>query len=326
MAIKKTSQITILAFVLLSSVDPSCALENVRLAYPSLSSSVFYFVIAQKQGYYREEGLNVEILSVRGEVAIKTALAGEVDFFTNAGSALAAAVREVPVKIIAVTQDRPSWDLIVQPEIKSIAQLRGTTIGIMSPEGSIAVATREILRKNGIDPAKDANLIVMGADDVRFMALKGKAIQATLMNPATSFMAQKEGFMKLTSAGEYMRYIQGGIATTDEKIKREPAKIAKFVRASVKGLNYFLTKREPSINYMMDILKLKDRHLASAIYDYDSKIMLRDGVTEEKLLQGLIEDMKKITKINREIKVTDIFEFSFVGKANAELKESGWKP
>ncbi len=202
MAIKKISQIAILAFVL-CSVDHSFALENVRLAYPSMSSSVFYLVIAQKEGYYKEEGLNVEILSVRGEIAIKTALAGEVDFFTNAGSALAAAVREVPVKIIAVAQDRPSWDLIVQPQIHSIAQLRGTTIGIMSPEGSIAVATREILRKNGIDPAKDVNLIVMGGDDVRFMALKGKAIQATLMNPATSIRAQKEGFMRLTSAGEY---------------------------------------------------------------------------------------------------------------------------
>ncbi len=305
---------------------PARALENVRLAYPSMSSSVFYFVIAQKDGYFREEGLNVEILSVRGEIAIRTALAGEIDFFTNAGSALAAAVRGVPVKIVVVAQDKPSWDLIVQPQIKSIAQLKGTTIGVMSPEGSLAVATREILRKNSIDPQRDANLVVMGGDDVRFMALKGKAIQATLMNPPTSIRAQKDGFVKLLSAGEYVRAVQGGLATTDEKIKQNPRKIGKFIRASLKGLNYFLTKREPAINYMMDIMKLQDRELATAIYDYDSKFLLKDGSTQEKLLQELIDDMKKTTKVNREIKVTDVFDLSFVRKANEELKASGWRP
>lgn len=302
------------------------AIENVRLAYPSMSSSVFYFVIAQKEGYFKEEGLNVEILSVRGEIAIRTALAGEIDFFTNAGSALAAAVRAVPVKIVVVVQDRPSWDFIVQPQIKSIAQLKGATIGVMSPEGSLAVATREILRKNGIDPQKDANLVVMGGDDVRFMALKGKAIQATLMNPATSIRAQKDGLVKLASAGDYVKFLQGGLATTDEKIKQNPEKIGKFVRASLKGLHYFLTKREPAITYMMNILKLKDRELATAIYDYDSKLLLKDATTQEKLLQELIDDMKKTTKVNREIKVTDVFDFSFVRKANEEIKASGWRP
>lgn len=305
---------------------PARALENVRIAYPSLSSSVFYLMIAQKEGYYREENLNVELISIRGEIAIRTALAGEIDFFTNAGSALVAAVRGVPVKIVAVIQDKPSWDLIAQPQIKSIGQLRGATLGVMSPEGSLAVVTREILRKNGIDPNKDANLIVMGGDDVRFMALKGKAIQATLMNPATSIRAQKDGFTKLTSAGEYVRYIQGGIATTEEKIKQNPGRIVKFLRASLRGLDYFTTKREPSIQYMMDILKLKDRNLAAAIYDNDSRLLLREAVASKKLLQELIDDMKKTTKVNREIKVTDVFDFSFVRKANEELKASGWRP
>ncbi|HWH78157.1 MAG TPA: ABC transporter substrate-binding protein, partial [Candidatus Binatus sp.] len=175
------------------------AQENVRVAYPSMSASVIMLMIANKEGYYKEEGLHVEMLSIRGEIAIRTALAGEIDFFTNAGSGLAAAARNVPVKILAVIQDKPGWDLIALPNIKSIAQLRGQTVAIMSPEGSLAVVTREILRKNGLDPSKDANLVVMGGDEVRFPALKGKAIQATLFNAAASIRAQKEGFTKLAS-------------------------------------------------------------------------------------------------------------------------------
>jgi len=319
---------TVLFFLVSLLLFPgsSQSLENMRVAYPSMSASVFYLIISQKEGYFREEGLNVEILSIRGEIAIRTALAGEVDFFTNAGSALAGAVRGVPVKILAVTQDRPGWDLIASPEIKSISQLRGMTVAIMSPEGSLAVVTKEILRRNGMDPAKDVNLIVMGGDDVRFPALKGKAIQATLFNTATSLRAQKEGFPKLTSAGEHVNFIQGGLAAANDKVKQNPAKIARFIRASLKGLNFLVAKREPTIKHMMEALRLKDQELAGAIYDAEAKLILRDGLSEDKTLQSFIDDMKKTTKVSREIKTSDVFDLSFVRKANDELKASGWKP
>ncbi|HXV82726.1 MAG TPA: ABC transporter substrate-binding protein [Candidatus Binatia bacterium] len=304
----------------------SLAAENVRVAYPSMNPSVFSIIIAEKEGYLKEEGLDVQLLSIRGEIAIRTALAGEIDFFTNAGSALAAAVRNVPVKILTVFQDKPSWDLIADPGIKSIAQLRGKTIGVMSPEGSLAVVAREILRKNGMDPAKDVNLVTMGGDEVRFPALQTKSIQATLFNSAMSIKAQKDGFTKLASAGDYANLIEGGIAAADVKIKQNPEKTFRFIRATLKGLDYFITKREPSIKYMAEALRLKDRELANAIYDVQSKLLLRDGYTDDKVLQSMIESMKKTTKVQRDIKVSDIFDLTFVKKADEELKASGWKP
>src|SRR5215470_7331940 len=247
----------LLLFCLISSffaTVPALAIENVRVAYPSMGASVFSLIIAQKEGYLKEEGLEVQLLSIRGEIAIRTTLAGEVDFFTNAGSALAAAVRGVPVKIVTVFQDRPSWDLIAQPDIKSISQLRGKTIAIMSPEGSLAVVAREILRKNGIDPAKDVNLVVMGGDEVRFPALQTKSIQATLFNTAMSVKAQREGFTKLAVASDYVNLIEGGLSTSNERIKQNPDKIFHFIRASLKGFHFFVTKQEAAIKYMMDAL------------------------------------------------------------------------
>jgi NitT/TauT family transport system substrate-binding protein len=320
-------RLPVLLFVLLL-LTPMGALaaENVRAAYPSINNSVFCLIIAQKEGYLREEGLDVQLLSIRGEIAIRIALAGEIDFFTNAGSALAAAVRGVPVKILTIFQDKPSWDLIAQPNIKSIAQLRGANVAIMSPEGSLAVVAREILKQNGLDPAKDVNLVVMGGDEVRYPAMKGKAIQASLFNTSTSVVAQKEGFTKLATASDYANLIQSGFATSDEKIKQNPRKIAGFIRAGLKGMIFFVSKREPAIKYMMDALRLKDRELANTIYDIDSKLILREGFSSDKILQSMIEDMKKATKVQRDIKTGDVFDLSFVRKANEELKASGWKP
>jgi ABC-type nitrate/sulfonate/bicarbonate transport system substrate-binding protein len=311
---------------LLVAAESASAIETVRVAYPSMNTSVFCLIIAQKEGYLKEEGLEAQLLSIRGEIAIRTTLAGEVDFFTNAGSALAAAVRAVPVKIVTVFQDKPGWDLIAQPDIKSIAQLRGKNIAIMSPEGSLAVVAREILKKNGLDPAKDANLVTMGGDEVRFPALQTKAIHATLFNTATSIKAQKDGFTKLAVASDYANLIEGGLSTSTEKIKQAPEKISRFIRAALKGLNFFVTKREPALKYMMDALRMPDRELANTIYDIQTKLILRHGFSDDKVLLSMIDDMKRTTKVQRDIKVADIFDLSFVKKASEELKSSGWKP
>lgn len=308
------------------AVESSRAIDNVRVAYPSMNVSVFCLIVAQKEGYLKEEGLDVQLLSIRGEIAIRTALAGEVDFFTNAGSALAAAVRAVPVKIVTVFQDKPGWDLIAQPDIKSISQLRGKNIAIMSPEGSLAIVAREILRRHGIDPAKDVNLVVMGGDSIRFPALQTKAIQATLFNPGMSIQAQKEGFTKLAAASDYANLIEGGLATAVEKIKQNPEKISRFIRAAVKGISFFVSKREPAVKYMMEALRLKDRELANSIYDVQAKLILREGFSDDKILQAMIDEMKRTTKVQRDIKVGDIFDLSYVKKANEELKSSGWRP
>src|SRR5918992_1054885 len=290
---------------LFCAVEPSSATENVRVAYPSMNTSVFALVIAQKEGYLKEEGLDVQLLSIRGEIAIRTTLAGEVDFFTNAGSALAAAVRGVPVRLVTVFQDKPGWDLIAQPDIKSVSQLRGKNIAIMSPEGSLAVVAREILRKNGMDPSKDVNLVVMGGDEVRFPALQTKSIHATLFNTAMSIRAQKEGFSKLGTASDYANLIEGGLATSHDKIKQSPERIFRFVRAALKGLNYFVSKREPALKYMMDALRMKDREMASTIYDIQTRLLLKEGYSDDKLLQSMIDDMKRTTKVQRDIKVAD---------------------
>jgi ABC-type nitrate/sulfonate/bicarbonate transport system substrate-binding protein len=291
-----------------------------------MNASVLCLSIAQKEGYLKEEGLEVQLLSIRGEIAIRTVLAGEVDFFTNAGSALAAAVRSVPVKIVTVFQDKPGWDLIAQPDIKSISQLRGKNIAIMSPEGSLAIVAREILKRNGIDPAKDVNLVVMGGDSVRYPALQAKAIQATLFNTGMSIQAQKEGFTNLAAASDYANLIDGGLATANDKIKQNPDKLFRFIRAAIKGINYFASKREPAIKHMMDALRMKDRELATAIYDLYSKLVLREGYSDDKVLQGMIDEMKKTTKVQRDIKIGDVFDLSFVKKANEEIKSAGWKP
>jgi hypothetical protein len=76
----------------------------------------------------------------------------------------------------------------------------------------------------------------------------------------------------------------------------------------------------------MDGLRMKDRELTASIYDIQSKLVLREGFSDDTVLQSMVDAMKKTTKVQRDIKVSDIFDLSFVKKANEELKTGGWKP
>ena len=308
--------------------DSTHAIDNVRVATASLTSpSVLYLLVAQKEGYFKNEGLNVEILNIRGELAAKITVVGEIDFFTQGFSGLNAAVRGLPLKILLVADEKPDWDFIAQPQIKSFAQLKGAAVGILSIGGTVAVVTREILRRNNLDPAKDVNLLVMGGNDMRFISLKGKVIQATLLDAANSYRAQKEGFNKLAAAGDYVsEYMSGAVVTSAERIKQAPDKIARFMTAALKGYVFFATRREASINYMMQFLKTKDREAVSAIYDASVKVMTRDGTVEEKVLQAVVDDAQRSAGVKKEIRSADYFDFSFLRKAREQLKASGWRP
>ena len=66
--------------------------------------------------------------------------------------------------------------------------------------------------------------------------------------------------------------------------------------------------------------------MAAAIYDIEAKLIVRDGASEDKVLQPMIDEIKRATKTQRDMKVSDVFDFSFVRKANEELKMSGWRP
>ncbi len=66
--------------------------------------------------------------------------------------------------------------------------------------------------------------------------------------------------------------------------------------------------------------------MVASIYDTEARITVRNGISDDKILQPLIDDMKRTTKSTRDLKVNDVFDFSFARKANEELKASGWKP
>jgi NitT/TauT family transport system substrate-binding protein len=148
--------------------------------------------------------------------------------------------KSATVRQVLIVNSRPQFDLVGQPKIKSIQQLKGKIIGISSRGGAVDLLTQRILAQNGLTPNKDATLLVLGAPEELILALRTGRIAACLLMPPRQLILYRAGFSKLAYSGDYLAtYPTGGIGVTEEKIKTNPSEVLAFVRASLKGQRFY---------------------------------------------------------------------------------------
>lgn len=304
-------------FILIGVSSASAQLKKVRFSTTGISISELPFKVAQLRGFYREEGLEVESILIRGAVGMQALLGGSVDYTSASGSTIAAAVRGLPVKLVFISSSKPQFDLISQPQIKSIQELKGKIVGISSRGGSNDLMMQMILQKNGLAPNKDVSTIIVGAQEETVLALRTKLIAAALLTPPRPFMLQREGYNRIAYTGDYLStYANGGIGVTDEKIKTNPAEVAAFVRAVVKALQFSRQNRAEMVRLMPGYLGIKDAAMIEQLYDLYLTRQSVDGSVDESWMKGAIEFTQKTLGASvKEIPSSQVFDFSFVQRA-----------
>ena len=98
------------------------------------------------------------------------------------------------------------------------------------------------------------------------------------------------------------------------------------MRATVKGQRVYLADRQAGIAAIMEFTRQKDRDLSARVYDDHMKTIARDGTISQKLQRIVIERSKRFTGVTREVRPQEIFDFSFLQRAQAEVTQSGWTP
>jgi NitT/TauT family transport system substrate-binding protein len=295
----------------------SAQLKKVRFSTTGISISELPFKVAQVKGFWREEGLDVEVILIRGAVGMQALLGGSVDYTSASGSTIAAAVRGLPVKLVFISSAKPMFELVSQPQIKSLHDLKGKVVGISSRGGSNDLMMQLILQKNGLAPNKDVTTIIVGAQEETVIALRAGRIAAALLTPPRNFMLQRDGFNRLAQASDYLpTYGNGGIGVADEKIKTNPAEVQALVRGTVKGLQYSLKNRAEMTNLMPGYLGVKDPGLVDQLYDLYLTRQSQDGSVDDHWMRGAIEfTQKTLGGAAKEVSPAQVFDFSFVQKA-----------
>lgn len=134
----------IIAVIFLSVSVPVLAhpqtLPQPVITYSSRSIASIDLFVAQERGFFREEGLDPQLVQVRATAAIAAIIAGEATALGSIGSAIRAIERDAPIKVLAVSLRRPVFWLATRPEIKTIADLKGKVVGTTTFGGSIRLA------------------------------------------------------------------------------------------------------------------------------------------------------------------------------------------
>jgi NitT/TauT family transport system substrate-binding protein len=291
-------------------------LKKVRLGIPTVDIITVPLKMAQAKGFYQKEGLDVEIILIAGALGVKAALGNSVDFTTASGSILTAAVRGVGVKLVLIVADKPTFDLISEPKIRSFQQLKGKLVGISTRGGTFEHLTRLMLERNGLNPDKDVTILALGRQDDLHLALKAGRIAAAIYSPPLNLTLARDGFHKLAFSGDYLpHYPIGSIGVTDETIKRKPAEILSFVRATLNGLAYYRQNRAESIAFIAKELKLADESLAAQMFDWQKNVLSETGRADQTWMKGAIEFTKKSIETSAHVSPEQVFDFSFVEKA-----------
>ena len=329
---KNGTRVALLALILLSSIashrtntqaaEKAAKLPPVRIGYVSRSILDMPFIIARDRGYFREEGLEPELIFMKAAQTIPAMLAGGIDFGTATGTAVAAAISGVDVRIVFALTDKPSFDMLSHPSITTLQQMRSKKIGITAFGALAEILARHIFIANKIPP-EQVTFLPLGTSDVLYIALKAGTIDATMLQIPQTFLAQDEGFKKLASGADVYRAVQGGLTTTKATVNERPELVTKMIRATQKGIRLIRSDKKYAIDFIkgpyLDLGKDRDR-FAERIYDAALQYYVASGAVDEKLQREMITVAAQRIKPKELPPPERVFDFTFAQKVADGMK------
>jgi NitT/TauT family transport system substrate-binding protein len=304
------------------SGEKTSKLTPVRVAYVSRSILDMPYVIARDRGFFREEGLEVEFIFMKAIQTVQAMLAGGVDFGTATGTAISAAVNGADVRVVFALTDKPSFDMISQPNITNVQQMRGKKLGISAPGSLTEILARQILLVNKI-PLDQVTMLSLGTSDVTYVALKAGTIDATMLQVPQNLISQEEGYRKIASGADVYRAVQGGLTTTKTVISERPEVVTRVIRATQKALRLIRNDKKFTVDFVkgpfLDLGKDRDKY-ADRVYDTALQFYLPSGVVDEKLQRDMIATAAQRVKPKDPVPPERVFDFSFAQKVADSMK------
>lgn len=324
----RTARFTIVILALFFCAVTSNAAEPTRIqvGVPTLSMVVIAFTAAKEKGYYKEEGLDVELVWMSAPVAAQALIGGNVQSATVSGSAIAATLAGLPLRFIFSSYQRPMFWLFSKPEIKHVRELKGKRVGVSGIGSGPATLLVKILKKHGLEGGRDVPILALGRMPDIAAGLFSGTVDAAMLAPPFNIAAKESGFRELVSfLNEDFVELQGSIVVREELLKSKPTLVEKFTRATLKGLMYAREHRSGTIPILVRYLKIGQTQ-AEKYYDSVREVMTRDGTVNDELLQKFYQYAVERFKVKNPSPIDQIFDYSLTKKLNSQLQAAGWRP
>lgn len=230
------------------------------------SIDVYYW-----QDSLKKQGLNVDFKWVDSpDTALRAIIAGAADAYCGSLPSAILAVKNANanVKIVAVNNQATDYVLLAKPEINTVQDLKGKTIGISTPGSAADTIIRTALKMGNFDP-EQARFVTIGGTSARLTALLSGQIDSAPLHAADAASAVNTGKAKvILSAGESIGvYLQSGLIASGDWLKKDPQQAQKVVDAFIDASRWAATNKEAYITLSKELLpKIADADRASS-YD-----------------------------------------------------------
>src|SRR4026207_14300 len=246
----KTISLIAASTLLLFSFSLTQAQERVIVGHSARAAlSIGPLLYGIQRGFYRDEGIDLVYVSLRADLGIKALLSGDIDYSYNTGTIIRGAIIGLPVRNLSFDFSRVLHALMSRPEVPNAAALKGKKVGVSSFGATGDLAARVGLRSLGLDPEKDVTIITLGSDTLRHAALLAGTVQATHMPVPLNIQLKKEGYHELVYAGKILQRPLTGLATSVEKIQKNPGQVQRMVRAFLRATRALKGERAGFISF-----------------------------------------------------------------------------
>src|SRR5437899_1174060 len=315
--------ISLLCIVFLSAqralLFAQAPLQKVTISYSSSGITSVEFFIAKEKQFFREEGLEPLLVQMSANAAIAAGITGDLVGLSSIGSAIRAIQRGAPLRAVSVSLRRPLFWLVARPEYKSVKDLKGKALGIVTFGGSQHTAARKLITLGGLDPDKEITAIQAGEESRQLQALVSNAIQVSAISPPWFLIGRNKFKMNiLDSAIDKFASIQNGVAVNVQTLQERPDLVKKLLRAKAKAAGY-LEQNEREVSEMLAKMWNTDVATALESYRWSKPAFTVTGIpTDEEIKEYLALDAQ-ILKLPQPLAPSSVFDFTLQREVNREL-------
>jgi len=247
------------AFVALAGA-PARAQDKVRIGLSSVSATSGSIWVAEEKGLFKKHGIDVELIVIGGGAArvVSSLISGEIQFSVGGGDAVIRAdLRGADGVLVASPMKTGLQRLMVRPEIKTPADLKGKTIAITRFGSASHWVLQLFLRKWGMR-TDEIKMLQLGSSPAMFASLENNAVDGAVFTIPTFFLAEERGYRILADPVDMeIYYLQNSIDSTRSYIKRNREQSLRVIKGLCEGLAYFRKNKKESIQIMQKKLRIQ---------------------------------------------------------------------
>ena len=321
---QKLTLAVILIFVtaIATSSHAQSGLKKVRMGSSSTNVSFLALYTALNRGFFKDEGIDLEIVFMPANLASTAVLNGDIDYNGAVTGTIGAAVQGRPMKVLLFTVSKPLLFLMGQKNITDLKQLKGKKIAGSSPGGSATLLANQALKQIGLEPGKDVSVLQMSGNAAsRYAVLESGVVDASLLSVPENIIAHEKGYNELLFLGDVVEFPQNGFGTSEKRIRENPDEIYRMVRATLRGLQFIWDKNnsEAVTNILMKQWKVNDRKMAAEMARQVSRVLTKDAYVKPESVQVLVDLARESAKVTKPINAMDVVDYSFLDRARKEL-------